>query len=51
MQGIIDHVGICKLNRPDALNALISQLLTELTGALPLVRASGEGPVLPPVPR
>ncbi|MEM6438520.1 MAG: enoyl-CoA hydratase [Pseudomonadota bacterium] len=29
-----DHVGICKLNRPEALNALNSQLLTELTGAL-----------------
>jgi hypothetical protein len=29
---------------------LVMTTATELTGALPLVRASGEGPVLPPVP-
>ncbi|MEM1313073.1 MAG: enoyl-CoA hydratase [Pseudomonadota bacterium] len=29
-----DHVGVVKLNRPEALNALNSRLLEELTGAL-----------------
>ena len=31
---ITDHVGLIRLNRPDALNALNQELLTELAGAL-----------------
>jgi len=31
---IEDHIAVMKLNRPDALNALNDQLLSELTDAL-----------------